>query len=510
MYTYIIIDDERLIRLGLISKINEISSEKFECVGEAENGQKGMELLEEITPDIIITDMKMAKMDGVEFLKKLHEKHSDIPVIVISGYKAFDYMSQAIEHGVVGYVLKPFSTEEIEKQLLKAVSRIEQKNNITKMREKISDLEQNREDMEFIKVITEPWNEEEELRQGLCMDNWHVLINIYTNVSEEMNILRECTKRFWSDCDYICFENKAVYGQYFVLFTVKEEQQAGTIISQVPEFFSAMKIRNHSGKFYGAVSGKIQGISQVHRAYQENEKMLRDIRLVDKVKFFYESEYSSQKRKLYTDDEIQDLMVAFKYETEGSHKAMKQFFTRFSIEKDTLREIGASCKRLLARIDEWAVENQVETDDIMSVFYTRYRFCDDLTKMEKEISGYANLISLSIQRKSYSDDYTYEQMCKYIQENYYKKITLQTLADQFYLSATQCSNILKKYMEKGLNVYLMEIRINKAKDLLDKTSMSVEQISREVGYPNPKYFFRMFKQATTFAPIEYRRRGDQE
>ena len=86
-------------------------------------------------------------------------------------------------------------------------------------------------------MITEPWNEEEELRQGLCMDNWHVLINIYTNVSEEMNILRECTKRFWSDCDYVCFENKAVYGQYFVLFTVKEEQQAGTIISQVPEVF---------------------------------------------------------------------------------------------------------------------------------------------------------------------------------------------------------------------------------------------------------------------------------
>ena len=176
MYTYIIIDDERLIRLGLISKIEEISSEKFECIGEAENGKKGMELLEEITPDIIITDMKMAKMDGVEFLKNLHEIHPDIPVIVISGYKAFDYMSQAIEHGVVGYVLKPFSTEEIEKQLLKAVSRIEQNKNLTRMREKISDLEQSQEDMEFIKVITEPWNEEENDKQGFCMDNWHVLI----------------------------------------------------------------------------------------------------------------------------------------------------------------------------------------------------------------------------------------------------------------------------------------------------------------------------------------------
>ena len=200
MYTYIIIDDERLIRLGLISKIEEISSEKFECIGEAENGKKGMELLEEITPDIIITDMKMAKMDGVEFLKNLHEIHPDIPVIVISGYKAFDYMSQAIEPVVVGYVLKPFSTEEIEKQLLKAVSRIEQNKNLTRMREKISDLEQSQEDMEFIKVITEPWNEEENDKQGFCMDNWHVLITIYTNVPDEMNILRECTKRLWENC----------------------------------------------------------------------------------------------------------------------------------------------------------------------------------------------------------------------------------------------------------------------------------------------------------------------
>ena len=80
------------------------------------------------------------------------------------------------------------------------------------------------------------------------------------------------------------------------------------------------------------------------------------------------------------------------------------------------------------------------------------------------------------------------------------------LAEKFYLSAAQCSNILKQHMEKGLNVYLMEIRIRKAKELLDKTEMSVEQISKEVGYPNPKYFFRMFKQATTFTPIEYRKR----
>ena len=136
MYTYIIIDDERLIRLGLISKVKEINTEEFQCIGEASNGLEGLQLISEAEPDIVITDMKMAKMDGVEFLQRLHEAHPGIPVIVLSGYKAFDYMNQAIEHGVVGYVLKPFSSEELEKQLLKAVARLEQQKNILKMQGK--------------------------------------------------------------------------------------------------------------------------------------------------------------------------------------------------------------------------------------------------------------------------------------------------------------------------------------------------------------------------------------
>ena len=86
----------------------------------------------------------------------------------------------------------------------------------------------------------------------------------------------------------------------------------------------------------------------------------------------------------------------------------------------------------------------MDTDDIMAVFYQRYHFLDNLEKIEKEISGYVNLISLSIRRKSYGSEYLYERMYQYIQENYYKKITLQTTADLFYVSAAQCSSILKE------------------------------------------------------------------
>ena len=113
---------------------------------------------------------------------------------------------------------------------------------------------------------------------------------------------------------------------------------------------------------------------------------------------------------------------------------------------------------------------------------------------------------MSVERKNGSSEYIYESMIKYIDGHYDEKITLQTLAEQFYVSAAWCSNILKLKTNKSLPVYLTEIRISRAKELLDDTDMSVDQISREVGYPNPKYFFRTFKQMTTFTPIEYRNR----
>ena len=130
MYRYIIVDDEVLIRKGLISKIKDITSIQIACAGEAANGIEGLALIEAEDPDIIITDMKMTKMDGMEFLEKIAERYPDKPIIVISGYKAFDYVSKAIEKKAVGYVLKPFSTEEIEKQLAKAIAQIEQQKNL--------------------------------------------------------------------------------------------------------------------------------------------------------------------------------------------------------------------------------------------------------------------------------------------------------------------------------------------------------------------------------------------
>lgn len=502
MYTYVVVDDEKLIRLGLISRVKEITSENFVCVGQAVNGIDGLRLIKETCPDIVITDMKMAKMDGVKFLQQLSEQYPALPVIVISGYKAFDYMNEAIEQGVVGYVLKPFSTEEIEKQLLKAVTKLEQQEKLVKMQEKVDTLEKQTEGKEFLKLILEPWQEG---RHPYTVKKWHILISVYTDSPEALNFLREEADRCLGEAVPLCLENPGGNGQYFVL-CCGTEIEIGKAEEGLSRFIDNLKRKGREHKLFVAVGKRFYGLENLNKSYQKNERMLREIHLNQPFCFLVEGEKESRKNKVFTEEELRDMMVLLKYGKDNQDKALKQFFGKLSEEDHSLRDIGDACGRLLAKVDDWAISNKVETDDIMGLFYRRYRYQRDLEKIQKEISGYIHLISMSIERKSYGDDYIYEQMIKYIREHYHQKITLQTLADQFYVSAAWCSNILKERMKKGLNTYLAEIRIARAKELLDYTEMSVEQISREIGYPNPKYFFRMFKQMTMFTPIEYRNR----
>ena len=86
--------------------------EQITCIGEADNGKAGIELIQEVHPDIVILDMQMPIMGGKELLPYLAESYPDMPLIVISGYRDFDYVKQAISAAAIDYILKPFSKEQ--------------------------------------------------------------------------------------------------------------------------------------------------------------------------------------------------------------------------------------------------------------------------------------------------------------------------------------------------------------------------------------------------------------
>lgn len=131
MYRVIIADDESAVRERLLSLVSKLNKD-FEVVGSFENGYDTLEALETLQPDLLITDIKMPYIDGIELIKQAKLELPLLQTIIISGYDSFDYAKQAIDLKVVGYISKPISFEELKEAMYKVKNEIDKELSIDK------------------------------------------------------------------------------------------------------------------------------------------------------------------------------------------------------------------------------------------------------------------------------------------------------------------------------------------------------------------------------------------
>lgn len=138
MIKVLIVEDEDFIRKGLIGTFDWISCECI-IVGEAENGIEGLKKIEELRPEVVITDIKMPKMSGIDMIKKAREI-CDFETLILSSYNDFDYAKQAIDLRVVDYILKPIDDEYLKNSLIKVKKILDEKQLFNKLKGTIKDI----------------------------------------------------------------------------------------------------------------------------------------------------------------------------------------------------------------------------------------------------------------------------------------------------------------------------------------------------------------------------------
>ena len=126
MYTIVIADDEAELRQALIRRIDwkEVG---FEVVGEAENGAEALELVEKLEPDLLLTDVRMPFMSGIELARAVREIRPNIQIAFLSGFDDFTYAQQAIQYNIISYLLKPISSKELTEELKNIKQKIDVK-----------------------------------------------------------------------------------------------------------------------------------------------------------------------------------------------------------------------------------------------------------------------------------------------------------------------------------------------------------------------------------------------
>ena len=112
MYSILLADDEEEVRKGIIRKI-DWENLGFQVVGDAENGEEALEKIEQLKPDVVMTDIRMPYMDGLTLSKRIRQKYPSTKILIFSGYDDFEYAQQAIKLNVTEYILKPVNVEEL-------------------------------------------------------------------------------------------------------------------------------------------------------------------------------------------------------------------------------------------------------------------------------------------------------------------------------------------------------------------------------------------------------------
>lgn len=513
MIKILIVDDEFIMRQGLRYMINW-EQEGYEIVGEATNGSEALKLIQTLNPHIIICDIVMPLLDGVDFSEAVHKMYPKIQTIIVSGYDNFEYVKSTLMNGAVDYILKPtLNQEELRKILKKAAQRIPGYKgerdvgavSLERMMERyLLGHDTKLDSAEFSRRFNKSYFIIYAVNINKCNENGQDMSEVlYKKMEREVQNPDDVSKLMITIREgLVCI----IWGY--------DRSQKKKLMQRLLEL--NMQLEMLCSFIFGVVSSPFSQLEQIREVYQQEI-----VKKVDKA-FYY------QDTKLLFLENLDETKEGITVD-----KSDKFDFFRYN------RMLGSKqyteAIKLLKQYNETSLEAQMDVERIKNqmknMIYNfldflqlpdeereehRYTFFKEITQTmykEQYLRCMSNimdmLLSLAGQSESKTDD-RIVKMLEYIAENFEEDLRLEDLAQEFNFNYHYLSSYFSQQMKEGFSDYLNRIRIEKACGLLRENNLSISQVSSAVGYSEHSYFCRVFKKITGKTPSVWRRSGGWE
>ncbi len=534
MYRVLLVDDEVLVREAISENIkwDELG---YELAGSCQNGKEAIDFLEKNSVDVVLTDICMPYVDGMELSEFIFNHLKNINIIIFSGFDDFEYAKKAIKYNVKEYLLKPVTASELSKIL-------------TDLKDK---MDKNKQETEKFVRLNESYNKNKLLIKSKVMDdlikgsktveeNEKALLenNIILDASEyrvaiveiefdsDLNKDEEQNKQYsslmtfatYNICDEILDQYKvglACLGndnRVFILFKTNKPKASHQEVKNVcMEISSKIKQFMNLGVTIGIGRG-VKDPKDIHKSYEEAEYSMKYQYLFGKSSIIdMEDIVGNQKsnEEIMLEDRIDSLILAIK---------MKD---NLSID-DILNKTEDTIKRSLAdknRIDLYlqqiilAINNTLKASELeenqlyimRNLILTDIANSKTLGKAMELLKNYCYKATNEIDmQKNIGGKKQALLAMDYIEKNYADKdLNLNSICSYLSISASRFSTIFKNATGETFMEVLIRTRMQKAKELLENTDLKNYEIAEKVGFSDPHYFSIAFKKMTGKTPSEY-------
>lgn len=528
-----LVEDEVIIRNGIKKNI-EWEKEGYEFVGEASDGELAYPMILKEKPDILITDIKMPFMDGLELSSLVRKELPDIKILILSGYDEFEYAKEAIKIGVTEYILKPVSSAKLLEILQGVAKMIEQEWEEKEfLKRYLEDMKENteHEKMKFFgRLVRGEVSATEMIASGknYGLDTSASCYNIILfkilstveNCIESQNLAVVCEKieNAVREINGVSVFQRGVDGWAFLVSSEPEESEKKKeeVIRTLKETMKQWK----EIEYFGGAGNTVTRISALGTAFREADKAFamrfsQEPNQIMKNEKIAQREHEGIKTRGFTEigqsremvekflnngtvEEIDSFVEVYmaKFQT----GELKSLLMRQYIIMDIHIVIMSFCEKMSME-DEELQKRANELKDAMQNLTSTREICKYITNLLKRAIDLRDMVS----GRRYSDIITTAQ--EMIQKNYMSEdISLNTVAVSVGMSPSYFSSIFGKEVGKTFVEYLTETRMEKAKEYLMCSSMKTSEIGYEVGYKDPHYFSYIFKKTQGCSPKEYRAR----
>ncbi len=501
MKKVMIVEDEELILQG-IRNILDWEALGLEVVHMAHDGTEALQMWEEEPVHIVVTDISMPEMDGLTLLRKIREKEEQVRFIILTGYDEFDYAREAIRLEVENYILKPINEEELERQLRETVRKLEEmdKKKLRYIDEKtqwmhfLNGKSKNEEYGKFAKMLG---LEEDHGNYCAAVMKWNMEGFKEKKITD---VIMELKKESRMKIVHLPPDNLLM-----ILADSDFEEAGGGVQEYFSELQNQIESRFDIMTFIG-VGPSFQSFEQLPEAYRVARKLQKYLIIEGYGSCLSQGQIRSRKTEDIRMDETQLRKLILKKEKEAAVDYMEDLFINNVRKEASAGSLYQTAVKMAMLLQDIKKEYKLESDR----FY-------DLTELIETIFGADDILGIKTAFISeiieiivclHEEDSQYtpvvRQIMSEVQQNYKEDMNLKTMAYKYHMNASYLGQIFQKEVGCSFARYLSNTKNSIAKDLILNTNMKINDIARQVGYPDTSYFYRKFKQCYGVSPASLR------
>ena len=510
----LIVDDEKMIRVG-IRTVVPWDALGIQEVFMAVSGEEALEIIQKEQPDIMITDIQMAAMTGIELIAEIRQLKNDLKIIVLTGYDEFDYARECLRLQVQDFLLKPVDEniliETIQKQIQEINEATIQKEEQEHMRRIAGTSEQTRLETWMRKLI---YQEDVETAILKVREKYHYATEYKMRIVLLLPAILDCEKQGeeresfvrltiknlligYLDAGHLGITFECEKGRIAVLLF--EGERSDDLEKHIDTFVQLIQ-EECDTKVRVVLGGLVLGFEQIYISYNDAKYLLEEEK--DMYKTLIEAR--REKGQLAMFREVYAEMKADMNTNIGNTERVMRVFDAFCAAANsyniTDQYVSRCCFELASSVYfSYIWESGEQVDHKLNVLLTTLLSAGREENYEITRAFLEN--TLQVEEDAHE---LIVKIKRYINKHLSEDITVSGIATHFYLSPNYFSRLFKRSSNEGCNEYIVRKRIERAKYLLSDTNMKIGKIAQDIGYRDTNYFSLAFKKCEGVSPRQYR------